>query len=149
VKPEGVLLGQAGLRPTRQRLAIVRSVSGERRPVTAQQLYARLRSSKESPGLATVYRTLRSLADAGVLRTFPAGEGEVGYRLCEPGHHHHLICEGCRQVLEIPSCEVEDWATGVAERRGFTAYHHQADIFGLCTNCRTGTRRGRPARSRV
>ncbi|HYU56892.1 MAG TPA: Fur family transcriptional regulator [Actinomycetota bacterium] len=133
---EGALLGDAGLRPTRQRLAILRSVAAERRPVTAQDLYARLRGSGPSPGLATVYRTLRSLADAGVLRTFPAGEGEVAYRLCEPGHHHHLICEGCGQVVEIPSCEVEEWASGVAERRGFTAAHHQADIFGLCPKCR-------------
>jgi len=136
MSPESALLAEAGLRPTRQRLAILRSVTGERRPVTAQQLYARLRSSRDRPGLATVYRTLRSLAEAGVLRTFPAGEGEVAYRLCEPGHHHHLICEECGQVLEIPSCEVEEWATGVAERRGFTAYHHQADIFGLCASCR-------------
>ena len=136
MSPESALLAEAGLRPTRQRLAILRSVTGERRPVTAQQLYARLRSSRDRPGLATVYRTLRSLAEAGVLRTFPAGEGEVAYRLCEPGHHHHLICEECGQVLEIPSCEVEEWANGVAERRGFTAYHHQADIFGLCASCR-------------
>jgi Fur family ferric uptake transcriptional regulator len=144
VKGEGAVLGEAGLRPTRQRLAILHAVAGERRPVTAQELYSRLRVGRRSPGLATIYRTLRSLSEAGVLRTFPAGEGELAYLLCEPGHHHHLICEGCGRVVEIPSCEVEEWAGGVARRRGFVATRHQADIFGLCAACqRTGPARGR------
>jgi Fur family transcriptional regulator, ferric uptake regulator len=140
MKPEGALLEDAGLRATRQRLAILRSVPSEGRPVTAQDLYARLRHSKGSPGLATVYRTLRSLADAGVLRTFTAGEGESAYRRCEPGHHHHLICDRCGRVLDIPSCEVEEWASAVAARRGFTASRHQADIFGLCPTCQASSR---------
>jgi Fur family transcriptional regulator, ferric uptake regulator len=143
---EASLLEGAGLKRTRQRLAILRSVPGEGRPVTAQDLYARLRHSRGSPGLATVYRTLRSLAEAGVLRTFPAGEGEIAYRRCEPGHHHHLICDRCGRVLEIPSCEVEEWAAAVAARRGFTASRHQADIFGLCDSCRATARRSRSRR---
>jgi Fur family ferric uptake transcriptional regulator len=144
MKAEGALIDAAGLRPTRQRLAILRAVASERRPVTAQELYARLRGARGSPGLATIYRALGALTEAGILRTFPAGGGEVAYRLCEPGHHHHLICEGCGQVVEIPSCEVEDWASGVARRRGFTTTGHQADIFGLCIACQRAARR--PAR---
>jgi Fur family ferric uptake transcriptional regulator len=136
MRSEGAVLGEAGLRPTRQRVSILRAVSREPRPVTAQGLYLRLRGRRGSPGLATVYRTLNSLTDAGVLRRFPAGEGEVAYRLCDPGHHHHLICESCGQVVEIPSCEVEEWAAGVAKRRGFVATAHQADIFGLCATCK-------------
>src|SRR5439155_140054 len=93
MKAEGTLIDAAGLRPTRQRIAILRAVATERRPVTAQDLYARLRGARGSPGLATIYRTLGALTEAGILRTFPAGGGEVAYRLCDPGHHHHLICE--------------------------------------------------------
>ena len=54
--------------------------------------------------------------------------------------NHDLETEGCGQFVEIPSCEVEDWARGVAERRGFSAEHHQADIFGLCPTCRERAR---------
>ena len=129
-------LAEAGLRPTRQRLVILEAVAGERRPVTAQKLHRRLQEEPGGPGLATVYRTLGALAGAGVLSTFPAGEGEVAYRLCVPGHHHHLICESCGTIVEIPSCEVEDWAAQVATRRGFSSRWHQADIFGLCPKCR-------------
>lgn len=125
----------SGLRPTRQRRAILRAVAAEPRPISAQDLHARLRKAGESAGLATVYRTLQALTDAGVLRTFQTPAGEVAYKVCEPGHHHHLICTRCGRVEEIPSCEVEDWATAVAQRRGFAVTSHQADIYGVCGRC--------------
>jgi Fur family ferric uptake transcriptional regulator len=142
-------LEKAGLRPTRQRVVILDAVARERRPITAQELHWRLREEAPAPGLATIYRTLRALAEAGVLRTFPAGEGEVAYRLCEPGHHHHLICERCGTIAEIPSCEVEDWAAQVARRRGFSSTWHQADIFGLCSGCSGKAAKRRRTRSAV
>jgi Fur family ferric uptake transcriptional regulator len=128
-------LALAGLRPTRQRAAILRALERAARPVTAQALHARMHRRGDGPGLATVYRTLQALAQAGLARTFPAGEGELAYKLCEPGHHHHLICEGCGLVVEIPSCEVEPWAARAARRRGFTVSSHQAEIFGRCAAC--------------
>ncbi len=129
------MLAGARLRPTRQRTAILRAMEKAGRPVTAQALHARLNRPGSGPGLATIYRTLQALAQEGFARTFPAGEGELAYKLCDPGHHHHLICEGCGKVAEIPSCEVERWASAAARRRGFTVSSHQADIFGLCERC--------------
>ena len=133
--PGAEQLVDAGLRPTRQRLAVLSAVARERRPVTAQELHVRLHGKRGGPGLATVYRTLGRLAEAGVLRRFPLAEGETAYRLCEPGHHHHLICERCGVVTEIASCEVEDWAAEVARKRGFSPTSHQAEIFGICDRC--------------
>ena len=124
-----------GLRSTRQRRAILEAVAAEERPVSAQDLHAHLRSAGQSAGLATVYRTLQALADSGVLRTFQTPAGEVAYKVCEPGHHHHLICTRCGRVEEIPSCEVEEWAGSVARKRGFSVSSHQADIYGVCPAC--------------
>jgi Fur family ferric uptake transcriptional regulator len=129
------MLAVARLRPTRQRLAIVEGLARSGKPVTAQALHARLARGVQHPGLATVYRTLQALAEAGTVRTFPAGDGEIAYKLCDPEHHHHLVCERCGAVVEIPSCEVEAWATRAARRRGFTVTSHQADIYGLCADC--------------
>jgi Fur family ferric uptake transcriptional regulator len=134
------MLADAGLRATRQRTAIIRAMEREGRPVTAQSLHARLAKPGKGPGLATIYRTLQALAQAGFARTFPAGEGELSYKLCDPGHHHHLICERCGRVVEIPSCEIEGWASSAARRRGFSVSSHQADIFGLCADCRARRR---------
>lgn len=146
MNPREVLI-EAGLRPTRQRATILEALRRAGRPVTAQALHARMRG-RGGPGLATVYRTLQALAQVGLARTFPAGEGELAYKLCEPGHHHHLICEGCGLVVEIPSCEVEPWAARTARRRGFTVSSHQAEIFGRCPSC-AGAAAGRRDEPRV
>ncbi len=134
----GPVLQQADLRPTRQRTAILEALGRSAQPVTAQALHAQLNRGRRSgtgPGLATVYRTLQALAEAGLARTFPAGEGELSYKLCAPEHHHHLICERCGRVEEIPSCEMEGWASTIARKRGFRVTSHQADIYGLCADC--------------
>jgi Fur family ferric uptake transcriptional regulator len=134
------MLEQAELRPTKQRMAILEGLAKSPKPVTAQTLHARLTrggGSRGGPGLATVYRTLQALEQAGLARTFPAGEGELAYKLCHPNHHHHLVCERCGTVVEIPSCEVEAWATELAKKRGFQVTSHQADVYGLCAACRS------------
>lgn len=137
------MLQRAELRPTRQRMAILEALGRSAQPVTAQALHARLNRGRRGdtgpsmgPGLATIYRTLQALADAGLARTFPAGEGELSYKLCAPEHHHHLICERCGRVEEIPSCEMEGWASKIARKRGFRVTSHQADIYGRCGDCR-------------
>ena len=127
------LARMAGLRPTPQRVAIIEALEGKDRPVTAQDLHEEVRGAT---GLATVYRTLRALADTGLAESFSANEGEQAYKLCEPAHHHHLICERCGQVQTIPSCEVEEWAAAVGRRRGFSVTGHRADVYGLCEPCR-------------
>ena len=132
------MLAQAELRPTRQRLAVVAALARSEKPLTAQALHAQLARDEHGPGLATVYRALQALAQAGLARTFAAREGEQAYKLCEPEHHHHLICDRCGEVVEIPSCEVESWAASVAAKRGFVVRSHQADIHGLCAACAAG-----------
>jgi len=102
--------------------------------VTAQELHHELRRTKGGPGLATVYRTLASLAEAGEIDTFPR-DGEQAFRLCGDDHHHHLVCQTCGQVEEVEASEVEAWVARVARRRGFRVTGHTADIFGLCRAC--------------
>jgi Fur family ferric uptake transcriptional regulator len=137
---ESVTLARlSGLRPTPQRLAIIGALEGKDRPVTAQDLHDEVRG-RGGPGLATVYRTLRALAESGTAEVFDAGD-KVAYKLCAVDHHHHLICERCGQVTTIPSCEVEDWASQVARKRGFAVTGHRADVYGLCARCRRATPR--------
>jgi Fur family ferric uptake transcriptional regulator len=101
-------------------------------PLSAQDLHAQL---GRSVGLATVYRALQGLVEAGQVDVFRRESGEALFRLCNPVHHHHLLCQRCGRVEEIDACEVEPWAARVASRRGFTLAGHQADIFGVCPRC--------------
>jgi len=127
-------LRDAGLRATRQRTTVLDALRGRAEAITAQDLHGELRAAGEPVGLTTVYRTLSSLADAGLLDAFPR-DGEQAFRLCSDDHHHHLICEACNRVDEITAEEVERWVDSVASRRGFRVTGHRADVFGVCSDC--------------
>ncbi|MBW3602554.1 MAG: transcriptional repressor [Actinobacteria bacterium] len=128
-------LRDAGLRATRQRLTVLDSLRGRPEAVTAQELHMQLRQAGEPIGLTTVYRTVTALADAGFLDVFNR-DGEQAFRLCGDVHHHHLVCETCNTVEEIPAAEVERWVAQVADRHGYEVTGHRADIFGICSRCR-------------
>lgn len=127
-------LRDAGLRATRQRTTVLDALRDRDEAVTAQDLHAELRAAGEPVGLTTVYRTLSSLADAGLLDQF-LRDGEQAFRLCSDDHHHHLICEACNRVEEIAADEVERWVDSVARRHRFRVTGHRADIFGVCAEC--------------
>ena len=89
--------------------------------------------------LATVYRALQGLVDSRRVDVFRRETGEALFRLCNPVHHHHLVCQRCGRVVEIDACGVELWASRVAHRHGFTITDHQADVFGVCAACQTSS----------
>jgi Fur family transcriptional regulator, ferric uptake regulator len=130
------LLADAGVRPTRQRLRVLTELMGEQDDVTAQELHERLRSSGEKLGLATVYRTLGILAEAGVIDSLSHRPGELCYRWCGQGHHHHLVCSSCHRVVELADCELDPWLERISQAHGFVTTGHRLEVSGLCGACR-------------
>lgn len=122
-------------RPTRQQLAVIEQLGEQEDFTSAQELHAHLRGAGAKVGLATVYRTLASLAAAGEIDVLRTDEGEAVYRKCSTGHHHHLVCRSCGRTVEIEGPAVERWADTVAAEHGFTAVEHTLEVFGLCPGC--------------
>jgi len=104
---------------------------------SAQDLHALLRARGDRVGLATVYRTLQALADAGEVDVMQPGNGENLYRRCGQGHHHHLVCRSCGLTEEVDGPPAEAWAARVAAQHGFTDVTHSFELFGRCPACRT------------
>lgn len=103
---------------------------------SAQQIYARLRARGERIGLATVYRQLQALADAGQVDLLRADDGEQVYRRCTTDrHHHHLVCRSCGRTVEVEGRPVERWAAQVAGEHGYVDVGHTVEIFGRCPGC--------------
>lgn len=122
-------------RRTRQRVA-VQEVLGELHEFrTAQQIHDELRKRGDSIGLTTVYRTLQSLSESGELDALRTVDGEVAYRRCSDGHHHHLVCRHCGRTVEVSGPAVERWANAVAAENGFRDISHDLEIFGTCSSC--------------
>jgi Fur family transcriptional regulator, ferric uptake regulator len=130
------LLERHGVRATPRRVEVLAELSRERDDATAQELWSRLRSGNSTTGLATVYRTLALLSDAGVVDVLSHHSGEQCYRLCSEAHHHHLVCERCHRVVEVDECGLDGWVNTAADRHGFVATDHRVEISGICADCR-------------
>ena len=102
---------------------------------SAQSVYQLLRKDGESTGLATVYRTLQKAAARNTVDVLRKDDGEALYRLCETGHHHHLVCTSCGKTVEVEGSAVEKWANTVAKNNGFRKVSHVVELFGLCAKC--------------
>lgn len=122
-------------RDTRQRRALREQLAASTTFVSAQQLHDDLRSGGEKVSLATVYRTLQAMNEAGEVDSVRTDDGETLYRKCGPKHHHHLVCRSCGTTVEIDGPGVERWAVRAAESNGFTDVKHVVELFGLCAKC--------------
>jgi len=124
------------LRPTRQRRAITEALQGAADFQSAQDIHEILRSAGEKVGLATVYRTLQAMAEAGQVDVLQGAGGEASYRRCSDDHHHHLVCRSCGRTVEVTGPAVEKWADAVAREHDFAEVSHSLELFGICADCR-------------
>src|SRR5581483_11567562 len=96
----------AGLRPTRQRVALARVLfEGGHRHVTAESLHAEVKATKIPVSLATVYNALNQFRDAGLLREVVVAPGR-SYFDTNTGHHHHFFVESDGELHDFPSDRV-------------------------------------------
>ena len=124
------------IRNTRQRRAVSAVLDELDGFASAQQIHGVLGQRGEKVGLSTVYRNLQALVDAEQVDALRGNDGEVLYRRCEAGeHHHHLVCRSCGRAVEVAGPAVESWATKVASENGFTDVEHTLEIFGTCADC--------------
>lgn len=100
------LLRDAGLRPTRQRVALAQLLFAEGdRHVTAERLHEEALASKVPVSLATVYNTLHQFTEAGLLREV-AVEGAKTYFDTNTSNHYHFFCERSGKLLDIDTVDI-------------------------------------------
>jgi Fur family iron response transcriptional regulator len=99
-------LRAAGLRPTRQRLALARMLfGGADRHITAEQLHGEAGAAAFKVSLATVYNTLHQFTAAGLLREVVVEPGR-SYFDTNIDDHHHFFCESTGMLQDIPGTAV-------------------------------------------
>ena len=101
-------LASAGLRPTRQRLALAELLvgDGQNRHVTAESLHAASRASGETVSLATVYNTLRAFCDAGLMNEVVV-DGSKSYFDTRTDDHPHFYWEDSHSLTDAPAEELK------------------------------------------
>lgn len=128
-----------GHRATPQRMAVIAALMAQRRYVTAQDLHAALRRVQPHLGLATVYRALELLVACGLAEPFPQANNGLRYAFCSARHHHHLVCNHCGLVAEVPGCALQTIERELEQQSRFAITDHALTFFGTCQDCRGGS----------
>lgn len=132
------LLGDADQRYTSGRRRLISALQAGEGPLTITQIVATDTSLPQS----TVYRNLTILEDAGVVTRIVTSDDFARYELAEKltGHHHHLICTECGDVLDFSldaaiEATLDKALTEAARSAGFAADSHRLDLLGSCKQC--------------
>jgi Fur family ferric uptake transcriptional regulator len=134
-EPWKAYLRRKHLKTTQQREAIVDAFLRSDGHVNLESLLDAARKKNPGVGLATVYRTVKLLEDAGIATARQFGSGQTLYE--NVGHHHdHIICQRCNFIIEFESEEIERVQNEIARRYGFQLVHHRHELFGLCDKAR-------------
>lgn len=113
-------------------LAAVQQTKGQH--PTADGIYTAIRTQNPSVSLATVYRNLNQLAEAGhVARISIPGSADRFDPVADG--HSHLICRSCGELADIPSSTLPDLAAPVAAATGCLVESCALVLYGLCARC--------------
>ena len=133
-------LHQDGRRLTPQRLRILDLFErlGSGRHLSAEDVHQQLLEGEAKVSLATIYRTLRLLADMGFLQELELSEAGRRFELSSADHgdHHHLVCIRCGRTEEFESIPVITAGQAAADQHGFDLIESTLNVRGICPDCR-------------
>jgi Fur family ferric uptake transcriptional regulator len=130
----GAYLARNQLKQTKQRNLIVEQFLTMEGHLDAEGLHERLRNLGYPIGLATVYRTLNLLKDAGLVEQQSFADGRSVFEVQFPCRHHdHLVCLDCGRIVEFENQEIEALQEQIAKSFGFSLSSHRLDLYGKCT----------------
>ncbi len=124
-----------GSRLTAARRALVQAlVVADDHHVTADDLVAAVHRSAPAVHRSTVYRTLDALEQAGVVEHVHLGHGRAVYHLTDD-RHHHLVCDRCGAVVQVPEAVVTRLHDELAQSYGFLVGGRHFALPGVCRAC--------------
>lgn len=98
------------------------------------------KNTGESFDRVTVYRTLQTFVEKGIIHLIPTTDNSIKYALCKddcaPGHHHdnhvHFICDECSKTICLDGVNIPI----VKLPKGFTPQHAEMVVTGVCGDCK-------------
>ncbi len=127
-----------GMRLTSERETVVTAVYATHEHFDADLWVEKLERRKGAPraSRSTVYRTLRLLEEAGLIRKVArANDREVYEHDYGYPQHDHLICKKCGEMTEFPNEAIAEVLEKVAADHGFRMSGHRLEVEGICATC--------------
>jgi Fur family ferric uptake transcriptional regulator len=119
-------------RKTKQRDALREVLQRADRPLSVSELLDAASKKVDGLGVATVYRAVGALLDAGWIEAVEIPGESTRYERSDKGHHHHFQCERCDRVFDVDGC-LDNLRELVPPK--FTINGHAVTLYGLCGAC--------------
>lgn len=128
------ILRKSGYKATPSRLAILGIFKKTRSPMSAQEVIDALSSDTDQ---ATVYRTIKSLKEKGVIKQIDLRHNHAHYEFANIAEHHHLVCLRCGRIENVEHCGIEAiQSAALRESRHFAEIQqHALEFYGICKSC--------------
>ena len=120
-----------GLRMTGQRRVIARVLSESHDHPDAEELHRRAVAIDPHISIATVYRTVRLLEEAGILERHDFRDGRSRFEELSDEHHDHLIDVQSGKVIEFHNDQIEELQRQVAEKLGYKLVDHRLELYAV------------------
>jgi Fur family ferric uptake transcriptional regulator len=122
---------ERGLKMTEQRRIICRVLSDASDHPDVEQVYRRAVALDPKISIATVYRTVRLMEEANILRKHDFGDGRARFEESREDHHDHLIDLNSGEVTEFTNDEIERLQKEVAKKLGYQLIGHKLELYGV------------------
>lgn len=129
-------LAEAGYKVTGPRLAVLKAATAQPGAFSVQELEQWLVERDDSPGIASIFRTVRLLCDLHLLQRIH-GLDECHRYCIGAAHGHHLICTRCGAMEHFDNCGVQALIEQLEQQTSYQISAHLVELFGLCLRCRT------------
>jgi Fur family transcriptional regulator, ferric uptake regulator len=126
-----LLCQQKGMRLTEQRRIVARVLSDAHDHPDVELVYRRASAIEPKISIATVYRTVRLLEEAGILSRVDFGGGRARYEEVPEEHHDHLIDVKSGKVIEFRDEDIEALQDRIASRLGYRLIGHRLELYAV------------------
>ena len=128
------ILKKAELKSTKKRQMLLFLLQKQARPMTAEELHEQANNILPM-NVSTVYRTLNTLTDKGILVRSVRQDGKAYYALAKKDHYHRLVCDLCGKVIPIDTCPLSELEESLENKTGFRITGHSLEFTGVCPEC--------------
>lgn len=105
-------------------------------PLTAEEIYKKLKGDSVDIDLASVYRTLELFIKFGVIKELFFNDSIKRYEIIDHNdHHHHLICTECGSIEDIALSLEKKFIKEIKNKSKFKVEKHSLEFFGICRKC--------------
>lgn len=131
------LFSNHGIKNTKQRNIVLNLLKKTDLPLTAEQVFLKVKEFDATISLSTIYRILDMFVTKEVVvKSDITDDNKAMFELNRLEHKHYLICVCCKRIMAIDNCPLEVYEKSLEQKTGFHITGHKLEIYGYCPVCK-------------